>query len=142
MADDISAEEQRQIDAAIALSLGQQSDSTSTTAAGKQQARQVINIDDSSSDNEGITSRQAARKDSSARISKSINDTGTETIDNSATEESSDEEASSAKASIVKNKRKLGSSDEEDHNDNKKPKTSGAASPTKTTGKSGVYTHA
>lgn len=112
MAYDVSAEEQRQIDAAIALSLGQHADLTSANAANtadKKQARQVIELDDDSSDNAEMPSKQA-EKERTARNSRSINYTKNDevaSVDSSATEESDEEEAPVKSVITTNNKRKL-----------------------------------
>lgn len=110
MADDVSAEEQRQIDAAIALSLGQQFASPVGTArpSGKPSGREIIDIEDSSSDNEGEASTSAAKAGQAPRsinATKKHNDRSA-SVDSEATEESDVDESRLAIPVSVNNKRK------------------------------------
>lgn len=94
MAEDISAEEQRQIDAAIALSLEQASDGYSDIrATAAQRSKNPIIIDDDSSESEGAVLSDAALHRHNTNQSTSISsgkkhDEETASIDSSATEQS------------------------------------------------------
>lgn len=133
MADAISAEEQRQIDAAIALSLDHEPQSatvlppTATAESHKQHTRQVINIDDDSSENESLPKTTAAEQEktgTSAPITRSEDDYqgANASTDSSATDLSNDESA----IETISNgkKRQLVSQPEEDAKHRKKAKRS------------------
>lgn len=127
MADAISAEEQRQIDAAIALSLGQEPASgpptIPATSRNPQAARQIINIDDSS-DGEEVQSSEdahpAVRTSAPISFVKDNHDDESASADTSATELSEDE-TSAVKTSLHSKKRK-NSLQTEDDDTKKKPK--------------------
>lgn len=114
MADDISAEEKRQLDLAIALSLAQDvqsNEASEARATARQRSSKPILIDDSSSENEEPLSNAGPPKQG-VRSFSSINPTSTKkhdatsgSVDSSATEES-DDEVVPVSSSSVNRKRK------------------------------------
>lgn len=131
MADAISAEEQRQIDAAIALSLGQEPASepsnTPATSTDNNVSRQVISIEDSSSEDEqlqatgGVTAGSAVRTSMPISLRDDDHNDESASVDSSATE-LSDDERNVGKTTSNGKKRKFSSQAAEEISLEKKPK--------------------
>lgn len=138
MADEISLEEQRQIDAAIALSLGQADEQPSAArATAHQRSNRPIIIDDSSSDNDEAepVSLSALKKDE-IMSSRSINplakkdDDDVESVDSSATELSNDDAEQQSNKVQSSKKRKASPYSESGLSDSKKPRKENTTSTT------------
>lgn len=136
MADEISAEEQRQIDAAIALSLSQADEQPSAArATAYQRSNKPIIIDDSSSDNEETEPvSDSALKKRDTGSSKSINplakkdDDDAKSVDSSATELSDDDDKQQSNKSQSSKKRKASPYSEPGASDSKKPRNENTTS--------------